>query len=233
MAKKKQKRPRRPAQRPPVHRSVPPTSEPVSARKAAPSGVTRGQEQRAAAAQAARRAELRRKVTAGVLVTAAVVIIGAFVLYDRQRDAELDAALTGGSCSTDSKTDPGDSHQPSPTFAVNPPAAGDHLSSAARAGAYRDAQVPPDGQLVHSLEHGYVVYWHSPDLPEDQQAELDRLERAFAGDVIVAERPGLQDPPVAATAWGRRLLCQEVEPAALTRFAEEYIGKGPENVPRG
>ena len=85
---------------------------------------------------------------------------------------------------------------------------------------------------MHSLEHGYVVLWHQSDLPEEQKEQLVAVEAANRGDVIVAERPSLP-VPVAATAWGQRLLCGEVEPAALDRFAEEHVGNGPEDVERG
>lgn len=85
---------------------------------------------------------------------------------------------------------------------------------------------------MHSLEHGYVIAWHSPDLAGDERSGLAELEERYPGDILVVERPGLPTP-VAATAWGQRLLCQSVEPSALTRFVEQYVGKGPENVERG
>lgn len=37
--------------------------------------------------------------------------------------------------------------------------------------------------------------------------------------------------PVAATAWGKRLLCAKAQAAPLEAFAAEYIGGGPEDVP--
>jgi len=55
------------------------------------------------------------------------------------------------------------------------------------------------------------------------QAERDK-------DVLVVERPTLT-VPVAATAWGHRLLCQEVEREALVTFTGQYVNKGPEDVP--
>ncbi len=94
-----------------------------------------------------------------------------------------------------------------------------------RAGVYRGSSVPQDGLLVHSLEHGYVVLWHAPALGDEQRGQLADLERAHDGDVIVAERTSLP-VPVATTAWGHRLLCQTVEPAALERFVDEHVGNG-------
>ena len=115
---------------------------------------------------------------------------------------------------------------------MNPPAGGNHLGSgAASSGVYAGQRVPVDGLLVHSLEHGYVVLWHQPSLPAGQLKQLVDLQEASGNDVIVVERPSLSTP-VAATAWGQRLLCGQVEPDALKRFVAERVGDGPEDVPR-
>ena len=57
------------------------------------------------------------------------------------------------------------------------------------------------------------------------------LQEASGNDVIVVERATLSTP-VAATAWGQRLLCGQVEPDVLQRFVTERVGNGPEDVPR-
>jgi hypothetical protein len=72
-----------------------------------------------------------------------------------------------------------------------------------------------------------VVVWHRPDLSE---AELNDVRAVFdehAEDVIVVPRPSL-DVKVAATSWGRRLLCGEVEGATLSEFVELYRNQSPE-----
>lgn len=165
----------------------------------------------------------------------ALVVVGVW-LFNRQQNAQLREALTSGSCEVDTRSDPtraaGQNHVPNPSYAVNPPAGGDHAPSAARSGVYEGSSVPADGALVHSLEHGYVVVWHQPELPPEQVDELEEFERRHDGDVVVAERSGLP-VPVAATAWGQRLLCQEVEPKTLDRFFAERVGDGPEDVERG
>lgn len=205
-------------------------------RAAAPAGPTRKEQEHSARKSAQRRDDIRRWLTTAGLGTLLLLIVVGIVLFDRQHDAELRAALTSGSCEVDTQTDPtrapGSNHVQDPTYAADPPAGGDHLASAARAGVYAGTSVPPDGQLVHSLEHGYVIAWHRPDLSDEQRAQLEDFERSHDGDVIVAERASLP-APVAATAWGHRLLCQEVEPAALDRFFEERVGDGPEDVGRG
>jgi hypothetical protein len=221
---KKRKRPTAP---PPPVRKAPP-------RPAAASGARATA--RSAAARADSRAALRRRALTAALVLLAAVAVMAYVVVDRQRGASLTQELTAGTCEVDADADrtgpPGQNHVPSPTYTVNPPAGGDHLPGAARAGVYDGARVPEDGLLVHSLEHGYVVYWHTPELPQDQREELVRLQEQRPEDVIVVERPGMP-VPVAATSWGRRLLCEQVEADPLDRFAQEYVGTGPEDVPRG
>lgn len=226
MAKKKKK----PTPPPPPVRSKPPRAA------AAPEGPTQRERQRAARQAAERREGLRRALTTAGLVALVLALIAGYLAYDRRQDAQLREALTSGSCEVDRETDPtrpqGQNHVPNPVFRVNPPAGGDHLAGVARGGVYSGTSVPADGLLVHSLEHGYVIAWHAPDLPDEQVEQLRAFEERHSGDVIVAEREGLP-VPVAATAWGQRLLCQEVEPEALDTFVDEYVGKGPENVDRG
>ena len=186
-------------------------------------------QQQAAAAQRRKQAR-RRQVVIALLLVAAVAAVAAYVATSRRADASLREALTAGTCEVDTESDTisgGDGHVASPTYTVDPPAGGDHTPQVARGGVYEGTAVPADGQLVHALEHGYVVAWHRPDLAAEQKEQLAGFEQRHDGDVIVAERAGLTTP-VAATAWGQRLLCQEVEPAALDRFAEEHIGGGPE-----
>lgn len=228
MAKKKKKKPNPPP--------VPVRSKPPRA-TAATAGPTKREFERTAAVRAASRARTRGALVAAGVALAAVAAIAGFVVLDRRADGELRAALTGGSCTVDTETDPTDppgrNHVATPTYDVDPPAGGNHLGTAAtRSGVYAGAAVPPDGQLVHALEHGYVIVWHDAGLPPPELERLAAFQRARDGDVIVAERPTLP-VPVAATAWGQRLLCSSGEPDALERFADTYIGKGPEDPPRG
>jgi len=225
--KKKQKRPTPP---PPPVRSKPPRAA------TAPVGPTRKQQERSTKATAERRDNLRRRLITAGLVGTLLAGVALYVVLDRRGNAELREALTSGSCEVDTKTDPtaaaGQNHVPAPTFGVNPPAGGNHLASVTRAGVYDGTAVPSDGLLVHALEHGYVVAWHQPDLPAEQKKQLEDFQAKHDEDVIIAERPGLQ-VPFAATAWGERLLCQEVEAAPLERFFDEHVGNGPEDVGRG
>lgn len=225
MAKKK-KGPTPPP--PPVRRKPPRPVVTQPAKRAAP---------RSAASGSASRDNLKRALIAGVVATAVLVAVAAVVVLSRRGDAELRNALTAGSCTVDTKSDPtsgpGSNHVPNPAYRVDPPSAGNHLGTGtARSGVYSGTSVPSDGLLVHSLEHGYVVVWHRPDLPQVDRDRLGDFQRAHDGDVIVVERASLP-VPVAATAWEQRLLCQAVEADVLERFADTYVGEGPEKLPRG
>lgn len=227
MAKKKKKPNPPPA---PVRNKPPRTS-------AATAGPSKRELDRAAAAKAASRAKVRGALVAAGVSVAAVAAIAGFVVVDRRGDAELREALTSGSCEVDTEADPTNAppgnHVQRPSYEVNPPAGGNHLGSqVTRSGVYAGTAVPPDGALVHALEHGYVIVWHDGNRSPEELERLETFQRDNDGDVIVAERPALP-VPVAATAWEQRLLCEQVEPAALERFADTYIGEGPEDVARG
>lgn len=226
-SKKKQKRPTAPP--------VPTRTKPPRA-ASAPVGPTKKQQERTSRATAERRDALRRNLITAALLAALVGAVALYFVVDNRRDASLREALTSGSCEVDTENDPtaaqGQNHVQNPSFSVNPPAGGNHLASAARAGVYDGTAVPAEGQLVHSLEHGYVIAWHQPDLDAEQKKQLEEFQAEHRDDVIVAERPDLP-VPFAATAWGERLLCQEVEAAPLERFFDEHVGNGPEDVDRG
>jgi hypothetical protein len=117
-----------------------------------------------------------------------------------------------------------------PVYTVNPPSGGDHLSLAAPPRAYEGAGVPPDGNLVHSLEHGYVIIWFKPSLSASDRAKLGAERQQYARDTLLVERSNM-DRPVAATAWGHRMLCNGVNTGALSAFIVDNRNQGPEKIP--
>ncbi|MDP8975048.1 MAG: DUF3105 domain-containing protein [Actinomycetota bacterium] len=144
------------------------------------------------------------------------------------------ARLTAGSCEYDTRADRTDpaprNHVPTPAYEVDPPAGGNHTAQAARPAVYSEGQVPSDGQVVHAMEHGDVVLWHRPDLSPEDRSALQRVFDTYERDVLMVPRATLGGP-VAATAWGQRLLCATVEPEALDLFTRTYRDKGPERLP--
>lgn len=194
-------------------------------------------ERSSAALRESRRLRVRRVLLIGTSLTLLLASVVGYLAFDNRRDAALDRELTaGGVCSTDDKSDPTDApgrnHVPAPVFAVDPPAGGNHTAGVQKAGVFRGESAKELGPIVHALEHGYVVLWHQPDLPDGPRKVLTDLADSRPNDVLVVERVGLE-VPVAATAWGRRLLCTQAVAAPLAAFADEYVGGGPEDVPRG
>ena len=203
--------------------------QPTARRDRQRSGPT--QTERIEAARRDRRRRRRRTRIAGS--AAALLVVGSVVawsLYRRSEARQLEAILESGSCRVDREADAGsgDVDQP-PTYEVEPPAGGPHARSVASAGVYQVDRAPRDGLVVHALEHGLVSVWYRPGLP--QSDEVVALADRFPEDVLVLPRAGLRTP-LAATAWHRRLLCDEPEIRTVERFVREFRGKGPERVVR-
>ena len=188
------------------------------------------------AAQKSRRekeaAALKRRLIVSAIL---VVLAGAVVFFAARPESgpsvpeQLEAGV--GSCRYDTefdgtKANQGD-HIRNPTYEVEPPAGGPHLASPAQPGFYVDEDVPADGNLVHAMEHGFVVLWVNPELSEEKMAQVEELSDEFGRELIVVERPGLTGE-VAVTSWHKRLLCAELVPAKVALFTSEFKDEGPE-----
>lgn len=197
------------------------------ARPARPTREERIERQR----RSRRRRELRTRT---ILIVVAVAIVGtiAFVVVNnRRQNARLISALEAGSCTFDRDADSGRDHLVGAvSYRVDPPAGGDHLASPSPAGTYHGANVPADGNLVHSLEHGFVILWHDSGLSDDERGKLVDATRRYERDVLIVERPSLT-VPVAASAWHKRLLCTELDADSVAPFVREFRNEGPERVP--
>ncbi len=202
----------------------------ASAKLRAGGGPTR--EERMAAAEAARRTRtIRNRALLAGGVAAAVLLVGYVIVSDRRERGDEAAQFQTGSCRFDRRTDPdggpGRNHVANPTYEVDPPAGGDHTPQAARPGIFTDANTPPEGQIVHALEHGYVVLWHRPDLDPQTLTTLREVAQKHQPNVLMVPRPTL-DTPVAATAWHVRLQCDTLEVDAIERFISTFLDRAPE-----
>jgi hypothetical protein len=125
-------------------------------------------------------------------------------------------------------------------YKTNPPTTGRHYEIPAQDGIYGDA--PQDEELVHGMEHGRVIIWAKPSLPEDVRANLRALVEDDSYQMFLVPRSKMPYA-VAATAWdadpapngtGELLLCNEVNDKtydALAAFRDEHRSQGPEPVP--
>jgi len=125
-------------------------------------------------------------------------------------------------------------------YSTNPPTSGRHYAVPAQDGIYGKA--PQDEELVHGMEHGRVITWAKPSLPEDVRASLRALVEDDSYQMFLVPRSKMPYA-VAATAWdadpapngtGELLLCNEVNDKtydALAAFRDEHRSQGPEPVP--
>jgi len=133
---------------------------------------------------------------------------------------------------------PGEPHTP---YNSDPPTSGQHYPVPANAGFYTAA--PPDEQLVHNLEHGYVIIWYNCDslTPEACQQLQDKIQTAMdkAGNspntgtpkIIAVPRPGMS-AQLALTTWGRLDKFNAFDEQRILNFIRDFRDKAPEpNIP--
>jgi len=107
-----------------------------------------------------------------------------------------------------------------------PPTGGPHFDQPLRTGIY-DEPVP-DGNAIHSLEHGIVWISYSPDLVTAEDIEaLRSIASAHGGDTILSPRP-LNAIPVAVVSWGRILRLDRVDEGAIEDFIDVNVNRAPE-----
>jgi hypothetical protein len=206
----------------------------ANAKKKAPArkpGATTRPAAQPSRADKERRAIRNRLIFGAILLVVAGIVVFAAARPGNQGDVEGQLRSGAGSCTTDGKFD-GDAanqgdHVANPTYEVDPPAGGPHLATPANPGFYEPGKAPPDGQLVHAMEHGFVVLWYRPDLPAPKMDELATLSDNLGRELLVVPRESLSGE-VAVTAWHRRLLCGELVPEKVTLFTRSYVDQGPE-----
>jgi hypothetical protein len=125
-------------------------------------------------------------------------------------------------------------------YSTNPPTSGRHYQIPAQDGIYGDP--PQDEELVHGMEHGRVIFWVKPSLPEKQRADIRALVDDDPYQMVLVPRRNMPYA-VAATAWnldpapngtGRLMGCDEVNAKtfdALAAFRDENRSQGPEPIP--
>jgi hypothetical protein len=118
------------------------------------------------------------------------------------------------------------------TYRTNPPTSGPHNPVPAEDGIY---DVPPSTEkLVHSLEHGRVIFQFELGAPAKVRGQLKALVKEDPRHVILTANQTAMPFAVAATAWRHYVGCRSVRPAtfdALRDFKIAYRDQAPEHVP--
>jgi hypothetical protein len=123
-------------------------------------------------------------------------------------------------------------------YPMSPPVFGDHYPFWA---AFRTYDYPvPDGYLVHSLEHGAIVFFY--DCPEGCSDEVSEVQ-SFIDDlppdplcsedvqrrVVLVPRPGTGSR-WSASAWGYSLTADCFDRDLFQQFYDSHSAQGPENL---
>jgi hypothetical protein len=121
-------------------------------------------------------------------------------------------------------------------YKTNPPTSGNHFPQWSEDGVYPSGSTPPLGELVHTLEHGRIDVQYKPGTPQETVDQLNALlaDMNEGYHLLLFENQTNMTAAVAATAWGHSLTCPEMNDQvfdAIRTFRNEYIDKGPEQVP--
>lgn len=180
----------------------------------------------------------RKRMSTLAAIGAGLVFLGAigyFVLRNRQPGSTIDGSALGESVlvmadsgHVEEGTDPG-------PFNSDPPTSGPHYAGTAEAGFYDSDPFPshPEGYLVHSLEHGYVIFWYNCDLltgPEcdDLKAQIEDVMQGEANFKVIAFPWASIDVPVVITSWGKLFEMETFDPEQATAFVQANRNHSPE-----
>ncbi|MEA2386288.1 MAG: hypothetical protein QOJ22_462 [Thermoleophilaceae bacterium] len=158
-----------------------------------------------------------------------------------QQEADLKVAAEAAGCKDEViEAEGAGSHTSDPDEEIEydsePPSIGRHYEQWPDDDLYEEA--PRTSHVVHTLEHGRILVWIRPDLPEEQRAQFKALYDEDPYHVIMLPREELKEP-FAVTAWvgqstGHTLRCKAINDQtwdAIRSFKEKYRDKAPEFVP--
>ena len=111
-------------------------------------------------------------------------------------------------------------------FETIPPVSGTHAPGPAACGVH-DEQIP-DGQQVHSLEHGAVAIQFQPDLAPDDIKVMEEIARNSDDNVLSAPYAGMETP-ITVSSWSRLMRLDELDAPAIRDYIEEFGDKPQES----
>jgi len=120
----------------------------------------------------------------------------------------------------------------------DPPTSGSHYASPMPAGFYTEDSPEylsgdSDGYLIHSLEHGYVIFWYNCNLLDQQgcddlKANIQETMDSFNGYKLIAfPRPSISSPLI-MTAWGYMQEFNSYDAALAKKFIKVNQPLAPE-----
>lgn len=164
-------------------------------------------------------------------IIAAALLLGVGILYPMLQPR---APTSVGSADCESllvMADEGRGHlkpgDPVPNYKSVPPTSGTHNPQWYPAGVYdKNADIT---QLIHSLEHGYVIMYYN-GISQDEINQLVRIQQSDPFKLSVAEYPNMPQK-IALAAWGNLQNCAGVNEQVIRSFIAQFRDHGPEAAP--
>jgi hypothetical protein len=166
-----------------------------------------------------------------VAIIAVIVVIVLAV-----NNPAVPAGLMGDEVAIDSSNHVSNDSIPGP-YHSNPPAGGPHFDTNFTAHFYQESELAglpknPQGYLVHSLEHGYVIFWYNCQAPNTDcaalKATIQKVMDETGGTKLIAYPWPNMDIPLAMTSWGRILKFPTVDAAQMKQFVQRNRYHAPE-----
>jgi hypothetical protein len=189
--------------------------------------------------QLQREAQKRKQTQQKVLLSGGIglaVVAVIIVIYLVATKSPSSGGLMGEEVAIPSRDHVSADTVPGP-FNSNPPAGGAHFDTDYPAHFYQESELAslpahPEGYLVHSLEHGYVIFWYNCQIPNTDCAALKQTIQQVMNDTgntkLIAFPWSSMDTSLAMTSWGRILKFTRPDPAQMKQFVLSNRYKAPE-----
>jgi len=109
-----------------------------------------------------------------------------------------------------------------------PRSSGPHSLNTIIYGTY--SEPVPELNAVHNLEHGAIIIWYGPKVPESTVTEINDVYNDDPRGLIVSPYPKLGNQ-IALVGWTRVARCNRFDAGVAKAFIQAFRGKGPEKFP--
>ena len=86
----------------------------------------------------------------------------------------------------------------------------------------------PDGNTIHSLEHGIIWLSYNPQKADASTiSKLASIAKSYSGDTILSPRPD-NTSTITLASWGRLLQMDQLNEGTVKQFIETNRNRSPE-----
>ena len=188
---------------------------------------------RSKAEQKKQKKDYRSLVGFGVL---GVIVIIVIIVLVTSVNKTTGAGLMGDAVAVDSRAHVPNDAIPGP-YNSNPPAGGSHFDTDYSEKFYNESDLAglpphPEGYLVHSLEHGYVIFWYNCQIAGTDcaalKATIQKVMDETGNTKLIAFPWNSIDYPLAMTSWGRIMNFSKLDEKTMVQFVEHNRYQAPE-----